>query len=59
MLSDSYSARSEAGEMEERTTERTEWFVVLDGDAIDIKTFAGRCIEEWDRFLIGQGLLRT
>lgn len=42
----------------EGTVERTELFVDLNGKVIDIETFAALCIEEWNRFLVGEGLLR-
>jgi len=55
---ESYSIQDETGVPLEGTVERTELFVDLNGEVIDIETFGARCIEEWNRFLVGEGLLR-
>src|SRR5205807_1870242 len=46
----------ESGESRVLTSESTELFVEWDGEPVSIETFGGWCVEEWNKFLIGEGL---
>lgn len=53
----SYSIEDEAGQIREQVVEQPELFVLWGGEFIEAEAFARWCIEEWDRFLRGEGLL--
>ncbi len=56
-ITGSYNYEDDSGETRQLVFERTELFVGWDDTFIDVETFAGWCVQDWDRFLHSEGLL--